>query len=71
MGCGASRLLLAGSFALGFRRLLAIGEGGQFVPKSKPFRAQNQKCVEEPDELLKISHLKSDRMPDPDEYMKN
>jgi hypothetical protein len=27
--------------------------------------------VKEPDELLKISHLKSDTMPDPDEYMKH
>ena len=32
---------------------------------------KNKKCVEEPDELLKTNHLISDKMPDPDEFMKN
>ena len=34
--------------------------------KSLPESRKNKKCVKEPDELLKTSHLKSDTMPDAD-----
>ena len=41
----------------------------QSVHPSGPPSPKNEKCVKEPDELLKTSHLKNDRMPDPDEFM--
>jgi hypothetical protein len=33
------------------------------VRPSDPPSSKNEKCVEEPDELLKTSHLKSDKTP--------
>jgi hypothetical protein len=35
----------------------------QYVHPSRPSSLKNKNCVEEPDELMKTSHLKSDKTP--------